>query len=103
MAMHPLDQRIIDAIRVLAGRGTSYAEIRRAVAPLASRLSCPLPAYTTVRRIAITERAVADAKTEALERILTKLLQGRPPSPYELESLREAELYANLIRTLASS
>jgi hypothetical protein len=99
--MHPLDRRIVDAICVLGARGVPYAELRRMLAPLARKIASPLPAYTTVRRIAITERAAADAKTEAVEQILVKLLQGRPPTPYELQRLREAHLYANLIRTLA--
>jgi hypothetical protein len=97
-----LDPRLVEAIGALDAAGCSYAEIRRAVRSLARRIAVPQPAYTTIRRIAITERTIADAKTEAWERIAAKLLQGRVPTPLELERLREAQRYSELARALTS-
>ena len=100
MGLEAIDRRLVDAIQILDSRGLRYAEIRRALGPVANRLGVPAPAYTTVRRIAITERTIADTNTEAVDQILTKLLQGRLPTPYELEQLREAHQYSELVRTL---
>ena len=100
MGLQPTDERLVEAIQILDSRGFSYADIRRALRPLATQLGAPQPAYTTVRRIAIVERSVADAKTEAAEKIDAKLLQGRLPTPYELGRLREARQHSELIRTL---
>ena len=100
MGLQPVDSRVVEAIQVLDARGLSYADIRRALRPLAKRLGMPPPSYTTVRRIAITERSVVDVRTEAADRILAKLLQGRLPSPNELDHLREARQYSELVRTL---
>jgi len=100
MGLEAIDQRLVEAIQILDSRGLPYAEIRRALGPVAKRLGVPAPAYTTVRRIAITERTIADTNTEAVDQILTKLLQGRLPTPYELEQLREARRYSELVRTL---
>jgi hypothetical protein len=100
MGLQPVDERLVQAILVLDAQEVSYADIRRALRPLAGRLGLHAPAYTTVRRIAITERCIADARTEAVEQILAKLLQGRLPTSYELERLREARLYSELLRAL---
>jgi hypothetical protein len=100
MGLEPIDDRLVEAIQVVDARGLSYADIRRALRPLAGRFGRPPPAYTTVRRIAIVERTAVDATTEAVDRIVGKLLQGRLPTPYELECLREARHYSKLIRTL---
>ena len=100
MGLQPLDSRLVEAIQILDARGLSYADIRRALRPLANRLRMPPPSYTTVRRIAITERSVVDGRTEAADRIVAKLLQGRLPSPYELDHLHEARQYSELVRTL---
>ena len=100
MGLEAIDRRLVEAIQILDSRGLRYAEIRRALGPVAKRLGVPAPAYTTVRRIAITERAIADTNTKAVDQILRKLLQGRLPSPYELEQLREAHQYSELVRTL---
>lgn len=100
MGLEAIDRRLVEAIQILDSRGLRYAEIRRALGPVAKRLGVPAPAYTTVRRIAITERTIADTNTEAVDQILTKLLQGRLPTPYELEQLREARQYSELVRTL---
>jgi hypothetical protein len=100
MGLEAVDQRLVEAIQILDSRGLRYAEIRRALWPVANRLGVPAPAYTTVRRIAITERTIADTTTEAVDQILTKLLQGRFPTPYKLEQLREARQYSELVRTL---
>jgi hypothetical protein len=100
MGSQPVDKRVVEAIAVLDARGLSYADVRRALRPLARRLGVAAPSYTTVRRIAITERTIVDARTEATEQIVAKLLQGRFPSAYELECLREASHYSDLVRTL---
>lgn len=100
MGLEAIDRRLVDAIQILDSRGLRYAEIRRALGPVANRLGVPAPAYTTVRRIAITERTIADTNSEAVDQILTKLLQGRLPTPYELDQLREAHQYSELVRTL---
>ena len=100
MGSQPVDKRVVEAIAILDARGLSYADVRRALRPLARRLGVAAPSYTTVRRIAITERTVVDARTEATEQIVAKLLQGRFPSAYELECLREASHYSELVRTL---
>jgi hypothetical protein len=100
MGLQAVDERVAEAIAILHGRGLSYADVRRALRPLARRLGVAAPSYTTVRRIAITERIIADARAEATERIVAKLLQGGFPSPYELECLREARHYSELVRTL---
>jgi hypothetical protein len=100
MGSQPVDKRVVEAIAVLDARGLSYADVRRALRPLARRLGVAAPSYTTVRRIAITERTIVDARTEATEQIVAKLLQGRFPSAYELECLREASHYSELVRTL---
>ena len=100
MGLEAIDRRLVEAIQILDSRGLRYAEIRRALGPVANRLGVPAPAYTTVRRIAITERTIADTNSEAVDQILTKLLQGRLPTPYELDQLREARQYAELVRTL---
>jgi len=100
MGLQPLDSRLVEAIQILDARGLSYADIRRALRPLANRLRMPPPSYTTVRRIAITARSVVDGRTEAADRIVAKLLQGRLPSPYELDHLHEARQYSELVRTL---
>ena len=100
MGLEPVDKRVVEAIAILDARGLSYADIRRALRPLARHLGTPAPSYTTVRRIAITERTIADATTEATEQIVAKLLQGRLPSAHELERLREARQYSELVRTL---
>lgn len=100
MGLQPVDKRVVESIAILDARGLSYADIRRALRQLARRLTVPAPSYTTVRRIAITERTIADARTDATEQIVAKLLQGRLPSAYELECLREARQYSQLVRTL---
>jgi hypothetical protein len=100
MGSQPVDKRVVEAIAILDARGLSYADVRRALRPLARRLGVAAPSYTTVRRIAITERTVVDARTEATEQIVPKLLQGHFPSAYELECLREASHYSDLVRTL---
>jgi hypothetical protein len=100
MGMERVDARLVEAIGLLDARGFSYAEIRRVLSPLAARFAVPRPSYTTVRRIAITERTAVDAKTEAWETVLAKLLTGRVPTPHELASLREAKTYSELVRTL---
>jgi hypothetical protein len=100
VSLEPIDERLVEAIQILDAQELTYAGIRRALRPLAARLGISTPAYTTVRRIAITERCIADAKTEAAEKIVAKVLQGRLPTPYELERLREARLYSELVRTL---
>ena len=101
MGAAPLDPRLVEAIGALDAAGCSYAEIRRALGALARRLAVAQPAYTTVRRIAITERTIADAKTAAWERVAVKLLQGRVPTPLEVERLREARRYSDLARALS--
>jgi hypothetical protein len=101
MGLRPVDERLVQAIRILDAQEVPYADIRRALRPLAGRIGTDAPAYTTVRRIAITERSVSDTRTEAIEQIVAKLLRGRLPTPYELEQLREARLYAELVRALA--
>lgn len=102
MGMQPLDPRLVEAIGVLNAAGCTYAEIRRALGPLARQIGIPQPAYTTVRRIAITAQAIADAETEAWEQIAAKLLQGRVPTPAELERFGEARRYSALVHALAS-
>lgn len=92
--MQPLDPRVVAAIDVLAAAGYSYAEIRRAIAPAASRAGVPRPAYTTVRRLAREHRDVRRARRTAASPVLEKLLAGRLPSLYELERLRESFLEA---------
>jgi hypothetical protein len=100
MGLAPIDERLVEAIQVLDAGGLSYAEIRRALRPLARRLGRPPPTYTTVRRVAIVERTGVDATTEAADRIVSKLLQGRFPTPDELDRLREARRDSELIRAL---
>jgi hypothetical protein len=100
MGLAPIDERLVEAIQVLDAGGLSYADIRRALRPLARRLGQTPPAYTTVRRIAIVERTAVDVTTEAADRIVGKLLQGRFPTPHELDRLREARRYSELIRAL---
>jgi hypothetical protein len=100
VGLEPIDERLVEAIQVLDAGGLSYAEIRRALHPLARRLGRTPPSYTTVRRIAIVERTAVDATTEAIDRIVGKLLQGTFPTPYELACLSEARPYSNLVRAL---
>jgi hypothetical protein len=102
MGLEPIDERLVEAIQVLDASGVSYAEIRRALRPLARRIGQTAPAYTTVRRIAIVERSAVDETSEAVDRIVGKLLQGRFPTPHELDRLREARRHSELIRTLVA-
>lgn len=90
--MHALDERLVDTICALDARGFSYADIRRALLPVARRAGVAPPSSTTVRRVAITERAAAEATSKAVDQIAAKLLQGRVPTVYELDELREARL-----------
>jgi hypothetical protein len=80
----PLDPRLADAIARLARRGVGAAEIRRRVGPLAARLKVQRPSYSTVRRIVAAEKA----RPRPAVRIspLDSLVQGRVPTPRELET-----------------
>jgi hypothetical protein len=83
--VHPL---FVEAIAELDPT-LSYAELRRALIPLAAELGIPRPSYAEVRRIAIEERAYARAVGDAVDPIVAKLLAGRLPSPYDLHRLAE--------------
>ena len=84
--VHPL---FVEAIAELDPT-LSYAELRRALIPLAAELGVPRPSYAEVRRIAIEERAYARALENAVDPIVVKLLTGRLPTPYDLDRVREA-------------
>jgi hypothetical protein len=83
----PLDPRLARAIARLAGRGVGAAEARRLVGPLAARLKLQRPSYSTVRRIVAAEKA---ARLPAVRiSALDSLVQGRMPTPLELETVLE--------------
>ena len=52
----PVHPEFIVALRALDAFGMPYAELWRALRPVAARLGRPRPSYWLVRRIAIEER-----------------------------------------------
>jgi hypothetical protein len=89
-ARPPIDPAFSSTLRVLASARVHHAEAWRQLIPVAERIRKPRPSYPTVRRHLRREQLRAERRAEAVERVLGSLLQGRVPSVWALEELRQA-------------
>jgi len=83
----PLDPRLVRALARLAHHGVGAAEARRLVGPLAARLNLPRPSYSAVRRIVAAEKPSWSPAARISP--LDSVVQGRMPTPLELETAFE--------------
>ena len=74
-----MQREFVLALRVLDAFGMRYAEARRLLSPVATRLGSPRPSYSSVRRILIAERERKRRNSEELDRLLADLFTGRFP------------------------
>jgi len=91
VARPPLDPRLVRALRELARRGETAAEIRRLSAPTAERLGLSRPSYSTVLRVVCAERRRVEHDRRRASP-LDSLIRGQVPTPYELEQFFTARL-----------
>jgi hypothetical protein len=73
-----MDPRLVAALRSL-DRGGRYADLWRALAPIATRLGLRRPGYHAVRRETIALRQARERRRAVLEPALSELAKGMPP------------------------
>jgi hypothetical protein len=83
--VHPRLRRRLER---LARRGTTPAEARRRVRPLARKLGLPAPSYASALRIVKAARE-AEKRRRGEPGVLDSLALGRMPTPRELEGTFE--------------
>jgi hypothetical protein len=78
----PADPRFTAAVRRLARRGLTYAEIERELQLLTAKVGRPAPSYSTVRRIALATSRPKPPRDPYADDIAEQLLAGRMPRMY---------------------
>lgn len=73
----PLHPEFAEAMRSLDRDGLPYAELWRALIPVAMTIDEPRPTYWRVRRFAIAERQRRAERRELIEAIADEILGGR--------------------------
>jgi hypothetical protein len=74
--MHP---EFVIALRALDAIGLPYAELWRALRPVAMRIDEPRPSYARVRRFLIEERRRKLARAALLDAVARDLMRGTAP------------------------
>ena len=83
----PLHPEFARALLPFAREGTPYAEAWRALIPVAARIGRPRPSYTTVLRFLRVERARAARRQVVVDRVVARVLAGRPLLPSDVNYL----------------
>ena len=75
----PLDRDLVRALRLLDAVDRPYAEVWRALRPVAADLARPCPSYGCVREFLIFERRRKLAREALMDAVVGELLSGRAP------------------------